>query len=152
MISRNILKGDILKIYKDERTKYCNLLEKLKCHIAVTTDMWTSSNNNKDFIAVTVHFIDDNWLLQNCISRFSHVLAPHTVEVLADTLVEIFMDWNIDRKLSTSRLLIATNDAMINHLLDKLPTNKMPLDEKAPSHYCRGIDVFSSLVVERSEW
>ncbi|KAL0290533.1 UNVERIFIED_CONTAM: hypothetical protein Scaly_2667400 [Sesamum calycinum] len=34
MISRNTLKGDILKIYKDERTKYYNLLGKIKCRIA----------------------------------------------------------------------------------------------------------------------
>ncbi|KAL0427300.1 UNVERIFIED_CONTAM: Zinc finger BED domain-containing protein RICESLEEPER 3 [Sesamum latifolium] len=60
MISRNTLKGDVLKIYKDARTKYYNLLKKLKCRIAVTTDMWTSSNNNKGFMAVTAHFIDDN--------------------------------------------------------------------------------------------
>ncbi|KAL0423837.1 UNVERIFIED_CONTAM: putative AC transposase [Sesamum radiatum] len=68
MISRNTLNGDILKIYKDERTKYYNLLGKFKCRIAITTDMWTSSNN-KGFMAVTGHFIDDNWTLQNCILR-----------------------------------------------------------------------------------
>ncbi|KAL0387676.1 UNVERIFIED_CONTAM: putative AC transposase [Sesamum radiatum] len=93
MISRNTLKGDILKIYKDERTKYYNLLGKIKCRIAITTDMWTSSNN-KGFMAVTGHFIDDNWTLQNCILRFLYVPAPHTAEVLADTLVESLMDWN----------------------------------------------------------
>ncbi|KAL0402085.1 UNVERIFIED_CONTAM: putative AC transposase [Sesamum latifolium] len=96
MISRNTLKGDVLRIYKDERTKYYNFLEKLTCLIAVTTDIWTSSNNNKGFIAVTVHFIDDNWILHNCILRFAYVPAPHTAEVLADTLVEALMDWNID--------------------------------------------------------
>ncbi|KAK4397930.1 Zinc finger BED domain-containing protein RICESLEEPER 3 [Sesamum angolense] len=79
MISRNTMKGDILKIYKDERTKYYNLLGKIKCRIAITTDMWTSSNNK----------------------------APHTAEVLADTLVESLMDWNIDRKVSTITVDIA---------------------------------------------
>ncbi|KAL0440737.1 UNVERIFIED_CONTAM: hypothetical protein Sradi_0012600 [Sesamum radiatum] len=69
MISRNTLKGDILKIYKDERTKYYNLLGKIKCRIAITTDMWTSSSN-KGFMAVTGHFIDENWTLHNCILRF----------------------------------------------------------------------------------
>ncbi|KAL0285934.1 UNVERIFIED_CONTAM: Zinc finger BED domain-containing protein RICESLEEPER 3 [Sesamum angustifolium] len=68
MISRNTLKGDILKIYKDERTKYYNLLGKIKCRIAITTDMWTSSNN-KGFMEVTKYFLDDNWTLQNCILR-----------------------------------------------------------------------------------
>ncbi|KAK4397550.1 hypothetical protein Sango_1591600 [Sesamum angolense] len=64
MISKNTLKGDILKIYKDERTKYYNLLEKLKCRFAITTDMWTSSNNNKGFMAMIAHFSDDNWILE----------------------------------------------------------------------------------------
>ncbi|KAL0287736.1 UNVERIFIED_CONTAM: putative AC transposase [Sesamum calycinum] len=130
MISRNTLKGDILKIYKDERTKYYNLLGKIKCRIAITTDMWTSSNN-KGFMAVTGHFIDDNWTLQNYILRFLYVPAPHTAEVLADTLVEELMDWNIDRKVSTITIdNCTTNDAMINHLLQKLPTKDMPLDGK----------------------
>ncbi|KAL0310242.1 UNVERIFIED_CONTAM: putative AC transposase [Sesamum calycinum] len=130
MISRNTLKGDILKIYKDERTRYYNLLGKIKCRIAITTNIWTSSNN-KDFLAVTGHFIDDNWTLQNCILRFSYVPAPHTVEVLADALVEALMDWNIDHKVSTITVdNCTTNDAMINHLLQKLPTKDMPLDGK----------------------
>ncbi|KAL0309079.1 UNVERIFIED_CONTAM: Zinc finger BED domain-containing protein RICESLEEPER 2 [Sesamum radiatum] len=136
MISRNTLKGDILKIYKDERTKYYNLLGKIKCRIAITTDMWTSSNN-KGFMAVTGHFIDDNWTLQNCILRFLYVPAPHTAEVLADTLFEAVMDWNIDRKVSTITVDNCTiNDAMINHLLQKLPTRDMPLDGKVLHMRC----------------
>ncbi|KAL0316336.1 UNVERIFIED_CONTAM: putative AC transposase [Sesamum radiatum] len=136
MISRNTLKGDILKIYKDERTKYYNLLGKIKCRIAITTDMWTSSNN-KGFMAVTGHFIDDNWTLQNCILRFLYVPAPHTAEVLADTLVESLMDWNIDRKVSTITVdNCTTNDAMINHLLQKLPTKDMLLDGKVLHMRC----------------
>ncbi|KAL0423270.1 UNVERIFIED_CONTAM: putative AC transposase [Sesamum radiatum] len=141
MISRNTLKGDILKIYKDERTKYYNLLGKIKCRIAITTDMWTSSNN-KGFMVVTGHFIDDNWTLQNCILRFLYVLAPHTTEVLADTLVEALMDWNIDRKVSTITIdNCTTNDAMINHLLQKLPTKDMPLDGKEVCHILMGVAV-----------
>ncbi|KAL0415434.1 UNVERIFIED_CONTAM: putative AC transposase [Sesamum latifolium] len=137
MISRNTLKDNILRIYKVERTKYYNLLEKLKCRIAVTTDIWNSSNNNKGFMAVTAHFIDDNWVLQNCILRFAFVPAPHTTEVLADMLVETLMDWNIDRRLSTITVdNCTTNDAMINHLLDKLPTNAMPLDGKLLHMHC----------------
>ncbi|KAL0389054.1 UNVERIFIED_CONTAM: putative AC transposase [Sesamum calycinum] len=128
--------GDILKIYKDERTKYYNLLGKIKCRIAITTDMWTSSNN-KGFMAVTGHFIDDNWTLQNCILRFLYVLAPHTAEVLADTLVETLMDWNIDRKVSTTTVdNCTTNYAMINHLLQKLPTKDMPHDGKVLHMRC----------------
>ncbi|KAL0419214.1 UNVERIFIED_CONTAM: putative AC transposase [Sesamum radiatum] len=154
MISRNTLKGDSLKIYKDERMKYYNLLGKIKCRIAITTDMWTSSNN-KGFMAVSGHFIDDNWTLQNCILRFLYVLAPHTAEVLADTLVEALMDWNIDRKVSTTTVdNCTTNYAMINHLLQKLPTKDMPhygklkhcsLENAVPSDVHSNVNVDDSL-------
>ncbi|KAG8386817.1 hypothetical protein BUALT_Bualt03G0188300 [Buddleja alternifolia] len=40
VMSRNTLKNDIMKIYSNERVKCYNLLEKLKCRIAITTDMW----------------------------------------------------------------------------------------------------------------
>ncbi|KAL0393073.1 UNVERIFIED_CONTAM: hypothetical protein Sradi_2530100, partial [Sesamum radiatum] len=98
MISRNTLKGDILKIYKDERTKYYNLLGKIK---------------------------------------FLYIPAPHTAEVLADTLVEALMDWNIDSKVSTITIdNCTTNDVMINHLLQKLSTKDMPLDGKVLHMRC----------------
>ncbi|KAG8388079.1 hypothetical protein BUALT_Bualt02G0087800 [Buddleja alternifolia] len=67
VMSRNTLKNDIMKIYSNERVKCYNLLEKLKCRIAITTDMWTSSNNKKGFMAITGHYIDDSWVLQSCI-------------------------------------------------------------------------------------
>ncbi|KAL0313343.1 UNVERIFIED_CONTAM: hypothetical protein Sradi_5733600 [Sesamum radiatum] len=88
-------------------------------------------------MAVTAHFIDDNWILQNCTWRFAYVPAPHTAEVLADMLVEALMDWNVDRKVSTITVNnCTTNDVMINHLLDKLPTNEMPLDGKVLHMRC----------------
>ncbi|KAG8368691.1 hypothetical protein BUALT_Bualt15G0072000 [Buddleja alternifolia] len=101
MISRNTLKNDIFSIYNDEKVKFYKLLEKLKCRVAITTDMWTASNNKKDFMAITAHFIDDSWRLQSCILRFVYVPAPHTADVLCDLLANALMDCNIDRKVST---------------------------------------------------
>jgi len=46
-----------------------NSLGKNKSRIAITTDMWTSSNQNKRYMAVTVHYIDENWNLHNQIIR-----------------------------------------------------------------------------------
>ncbi|KAL0328209.1 UNVERIFIED_CONTAM: hypothetical protein Scaly_2253500 [Sesamum calycinum] len=123
---------------------FLGFFPKIKCCIAITTNMWTSSNN-KGFMAVIGYFIDDNWTLQNCILRFSYVPPPHTTEVLADTLVEALMDWNIDCKVSTSTVdNCTTNNAMINHLLQKLPTKDMPLDGK-------GVELVDNVIKEADE-
>ncbi|KAL4337944.1 hypothetical protein AHAS_Ahas12G0160800 [Arachis hypogaea] len=76
-------------------------------------------------MAITAHFIDDDWNLQNQLVRFAYVHAPHTAEVLSDVLVNSLYDWNIDRKLSTLTVdNCSTNDAMIHLVLDKIsPSN-----------------------------
>ncbi|KAG8379490.1 hypothetical protein BUALT_Bualt07G0093900 [Buddleja alternifolia] len=128
MISRNTLKNDIFSIYNDEKVKFYKLLEKLKCRVAITTDMWTASNNKKGFMAITAHFIDDS---------FVYVPAPHTADVLCDLLANALMDCNIDRKVSTITVdNCTTNDAMLRRLLDRLPTKDMLLDGKVLHMRC----------------
>jgi hypothetical protein len=70
MITRNTVKKDIHKIYNVERDKTIKLLEKTKSRIAITTDMWTSSNQKKGYMAITAHFIDNSWRLQSRIIRY----------------------------------------------------------------------------------
>lgn len=65
MISRNTLKSDILKMFKEEKLNLQRLLEHNDSRIAVTTDMWTASNQKKGYMAVTSHFIDQKWVLRN---------------------------------------------------------------------------------------
>ncbi|KAH7847124.1 hypothetical protein Vadar_022167 [Vaccinium darrowii] len=80
---RNTLKSDIFKIYEYEKGKTLSLVASNASRLAVTIDMWTSSNQKKGFMAVTAHFIDDSWTLQSRILRFIYVPCPHTKEVLS---------------------------------------------------------------------
>lgn len=52
--------------------------------------------------------------------------SPHTSENLCEALIECFMDWNIDRNLSTITVdNCSTNDAMIKLLLEKLTVESL---------------------------
>ncbi|XLT54722.1 hypothetical protein HN873_047326, partial [Arachis hypogaea] len=46
------------------RSKTMNVLERNKSQVAITTDMWTASNQNKGYMVITAHYIDDSWKLQ----------------------------------------------------------------------------------------
>ncbi|XP_016172809.1 zinc finger BED domain-containing protein RICESLEEPER 2-like [Arachis ipaensis] len=98
VITRNTLKSDILKLYNDETSKTMNVVERNKSRVVIITDMWTASNQNKGYMAITAHYIDDFWKLQSCLVRFIYVPAPHTAKVLSEVLVDCLMDWNLDRK------------------------------------------------------
>ena len=68
--SRNTIKSDIFKIYDFERQRTLKMLEKNTSRVAITTDMWTASNQKKGFMALTAHFIDQNWNMQSRIMRY----------------------------------------------------------------------------------
>ncbi|KAG6518922.1 hypothetical protein ZIOFF_022408 [Zingiber officinale] len=65
VVSRNTIKTDIMKIFEYERNKTMKLLDSNVSRIALTTDMWTASNQQRGFMAITSHFIDVSWKLQS---------------------------------------------------------------------------------------
>ncbi|XP_038716389.1 zinc finger BED domain-containing protein RICESLEEPER 3-like [Tripterygium wilfordii] len=69
VVSRNTVKSDIIWIFEYERDKTMKLMESNGSRIALTTDMWTSSNQRRGFMAITSHFIDDSWKLQSRLVR-----------------------------------------------------------------------------------
>ncbi|XP_038882263.1 zinc finger BED domain-containing protein RICESLEEPER 1-like [Benincasa hispida] len=100
------------------------LLNEIKGKITLTTDMWTSNHQTKSYMAVTTHFVDDSWVLQNKIIRFIYVSSPHTSEILYEEIMECLLDWNIDRKLSSVTVdNCSTNNSMVNMLVDSLCGN-----------------------------
>ncbi|XP_039051009.1 zinc finger BED domain-containing protein RICESLEEPER 2-like [Hibiscus syriacus] len=126
--SRNTVKTDILKIYEFERQRTMKLLGRNTSRVAITIDMWTANHQRKGFMAVTAHFIDDQWNLQSQIMRFIYVPCPHTTDVLAEMLYGYLCDWNLDRKLSTLTVdNCTTNDSIIHKLLEKLPLRSLML-------------------------
>ncbi|KAL0298163.1 UNVERIFIED_CONTAM: putative AC transposase [Sesamum angustifolium] len=76
MISRNTLKGDILKIYKDERKKYYNLLGKIRvalpsqptCGLQVTTKKMA-----RDILAIPISTV----AFESAFSSSGKLINPH---------------------------------------------------------------------------
>ncbi|XP_030936611.1 zinc finger BED domain-containing protein RICESLEEPER 2-like [Quercus lobata] len=128
LVTRNTLKSDILKIYDNEREKVLKMMDKNESRMAITIDMWTSSNKKRGFMVITAHFINHTWTLQSRVLRFVYVSSPHTKDVLTEVLVDCFLEWNIDRKLSTITVdNCSTNNVMIRLLLNKLDTSSLML-------------------------
>ncbi|CAN1222014.1 Putative AC transposase [Linum grandiflorum] len=119
--SRNTMKKEIFRVYEIERTKIQRVIDRNSGRIAITTDMWTASNQKKGYMAVTAHYIDNSWTLRSHMLRFIYVPAPHSSHRLAAVLVNCMLDWNIDTKVSTITLdNCSTNDAMIAKIKKKL--------------------------------
>lgn len=75
--SRITVRKDILNIYEEEKKKLWQHLLTLSCRFSTTMDMWTS-NQNKSYMCITVHWIDDTWKMQKRIIKFMHVEGHHS--------------------------------------------------------------------------
>ncbi|KAF0901841.1 hypothetical protein E2562_006468 [Oryza meyeriana var. granulata] len=103
----------------------------IKSRVAITTDMWTSDNQKRGYMAITAHFIDESWTLRNIIMRFIYVPNPHTADVISEELYDALVEWNLDDKVSTVTLdNCTTNDAVIALLVRKIGKSKLINDEK----------------------
>ncbi|KAK8561060.1 hypothetical protein V6N11_078698 [Hibiscus sabdariffa] len=121
MPSRNTIKKDILDMYENGKVKTMLELEANEGRVAITTDMWTSDHQNRGYMAVTAHYVDNSWTLQKRIIRFEYVPTPHTGDVIATRLMKCFLDWNIDRKLMSITVdNCSVNDAVVELLLDRV--------------------------------
>ena len=65
-------------------------------YVAVTTDAWTS-RTTENFVAVTAHFINDEWEFENYTLETKHFPESHTSENLASALQKTVEDWNLSR-------------------------------------------------------
>ncbi|CAN1761948.1 Putative AC transposase [Linum perenne] len=118
---RNTIKKEILGMYDIERVKIKNKIDANIGRISITTDMWTATTQQKGYMVVTAHYIDNNWRLRNHMLQFIYVPAPHTADNLASRLFRCLMEWNVDAKLSSITLdNCSTNDKMINIIKSKL--------------------------------
>ncbi|KAK8984751.1 hypothetical protein V6N11_020066 [Hibiscus sabdariffa] len=63
MPSRNTVKKDILDMFEKEKEKTLSKWEANEGRIAITTDMWTVDHQNRGYMAITAHYIDDEWTL-----------------------------------------------------------------------------------------
>jgi hypothetical protein len=69
VVSRNTIRKDILDMYQVQKLSMVKQFEQQQSRITITTDMWTTNHQKKGYMAVTVHYVDENWNLKSYLLR-----------------------------------------------------------------------------------
>ncbi|WOH15782.1 hypothetical protein DCAR_0935328 [Daucus carota subsp. sativus] len=83
--SRTTVRSDVIK-----------LDEEIKGHAHY---IWTSDSQNIAYAALTVHYIDSEWMLSKKILNYRYISYPHDGESLFRFISQLIMEWNLDKKL-----------------------------------------------------
>ncbi|CAJ0753236.1 18507_t:CDS:1, partial [Entrophospora sp. SA101] len=54
----------IISRYEEQKNKVKISIQQIIGKVSLTSDMWTASNN-KAFLSLTIHYVDDNWKLNS---------------------------------------------------------------------------------------
>ncbi|CAN1817859.1 Zinc finger BED domain-containing protein RICESLEEPER 2 [Linum perenne] len=67
----NTMKKEILTLYELTKTKIQREIDGNRGRVAVTTNMWTATNQKRGYMAITAHYIDNSWKLRSILLRYS---------------------------------------------------------------------------------
>ena len=69
LVSRNTTRKDIVDMYQVQKQSMVNYIKKLSSRVVVTIDLWTANHQRKGYMAVTAHFLDEDWKLKSFLIR-----------------------------------------------------------------------------------
>jgi zinc finger BED domain-containing protein 1 (E3 SUMO-protein ligase ZBED1) len=67
-------------------------------YVSLTTDFWTSRAKH-GYLGVTASFITTDFSIVDIMLDIKYVPAPHTAVVIADSLYECILDWNLSGRV-----------------------------------------------------
>ncbi|CAI5508389.1 unnamed protein product [Closterium sp. Naga37s-1] len=86
------------RIVESEASAIAEMLAKeggLGCKVSITIDMWTAPNN-KAWLVVTGHWIDENFQLRTMVLEFREMLGRHGGREMAQVVEETVMQWGLE--------------------------------------------------------
>ncbi|KAJ9556734.1 hypothetical protein OSB04_011348 [Centaurea solstitialis] len=129
-IFQNSIKVDVardcLSIYKDEINTLKGLLKGQT--VSLTTDTWTSVQNY-NYMCLTAHWVDDNWVLRKKILNFCQC-SNHRGETIGKLVYECLQKWGIEKVFTVTVDNASSHDGAIRFLKTMLKGPNAILDCK----------------------
>ncbi|PIA55464.1 hypothetical protein AQUCO_00700036v1 [Aquilegia coerulea] len=124
--SRHTVRSDIVKVFKEEKTKLKEVLLAFDRKICLTSDLWTS-NQNLGYCSITAHYVDKYWKLQKRIVSFCNIDSPHTGDAISTFIIDKLNKLGIFEKIFSISLDNASSNtvafSILKTILPGLPLN-----------------------------
>ena len=86
--TRNTIKNFIIKSFEKRKNLIKNYIKNIPGKVSITTDLW-SSLKNESFLGITIHFVDENWVLRHFTLDILKFEGSHTGQSISDKIYDI---------------------------------------------------------------
>lgn len=114
--SRKTIMRRLEELYIQQKSDLKEKLNSFKSKFSITCDVWTSKNQ-LSFFGITIHYIDDDWKIQEHLLAFKYLECEHDGLSLSKALIEVLEDYGIaDRLLGVTADNASNNKKMMAHV------------------------------------
>jgi hypothetical protein len=113
---RVTVQRDCMKLYMEEKVKLKTLLSGQR--VCLTTDTWTSLQN-LNYMCITAHFIDRDWILHKKIIKFC-LVPNHKGDTIGKVLENSMVKWGIESIFTITVNNASSNDVAIEYMRRRL--------------------------------
>jgi len=86
--SADTVKRRVMEMFRKSKDELKTILNDNSSKLSYTSDIWTSPTQEA-YMAITAHFIDDNWDLQSFIIAFKFIPGSHTGVAMANVFIQV---------------------------------------------------------------
>ena len=118
--NRKTTKQQILNLFEEKRMDIKKTIAQISGKVSLTSDMWTASNNDA-FLSLTIHFVDNNWVLKNFLLDIIPFSIRHTGINMATAIMNVLQEFDLAEK--TLALMTDNASSMIgcaNYMAEEL--------------------------------
>lgn len=117
-ISRRTVARDIWDLYDSEKTRMKNILAAYGQRVTLTTDTWISVQNI-NYMVLTAHFIDDDWVLHKRILNFC-VIPNHKGKTIGQLVETCLIGWGIEKVFCIVVDNASPNQVALDYMREKI--------------------------------
>ncbi|KAL0362500.1 UNVERIFIED_CONTAM: Zinc finger BED domain-containing protein RICESLEEPER 2 [Sesamum calycinum] len=120
LVTVSEVEADCMEIYKKEKQRVYEELDKLPGKVSLTVDRW-ATNGGTEYFCLIAHYIDDSWELKKKILNFLVVDPTQAEDSLSELVMTSLRNWDIDRKLFSLTIdNRSTYDKIVCRIRDQL--------------------------------
>jgi hypothetical protein len=116
-VIRKTTKSDSIAIYKNKLVALKESFKKVYFSFALTSDIWTSSHQKTCYVSVVAHYLDDSYALNKQVIGFRMMDESQTGDAIANHILEVVRDFEIDSKILSITLDNASANTTIIDIL-----------------------------------
>ena len=85
--------------YRKRKTALKDMFHCLDTRVSICSDIWSDSSNERSFMGITAHWIDNNWVLNKRLIALRKMDGPHTASNIYRTLATVMNEYLLTRKI-----------------------------------------------------